>query len=418
MLEELPLPQNPFYPRWQQTNLQSALTTRRVILLTGARQTGKSTLAKRVAGADTEYRTLDDDLLLKAASANYKTFLKHTGRCLIIDEIQKEPGLIPAIKMQVDEDDRPGQFILTGSASLNALPNVTESLAGRIRTLRLRPLTQGELLEQPPGFVQRAFEEDFPKPNKQYDQDAIVSLAFQGGFPEAVRLPQSARPDWYGDYLDTLLDKDVQYITQIKRRHEMRRLIQALAAWSSKLMDLSAIGTSLELARPTLSSYIHLLEALYLIDRLPAWSNNDYARIGKQDKLFMSDTGLLAATLRWKEAESRFADDRLGKLIETFVYTQLASEVDTLGRDYQLYHYRDRDRHEIDFLIEGQNGAILAIEVKAGANLSSRHFTHLRWFREKYQPARFVGIVLHTGEQTVAFGENLWAVPIASLWGE
>lgn len=293
-----------------------------------------------------EYRTLDDDLMLQAASTNYKAFLKHSGRCLIIDEIQKEPGLIPAIKMLVDENDHPGQFILTGSASLAAFPNVTESLAGRIRSIRLRPLTQAEVLRKQPSFVEQAFQENFPKPDKSYDQDAILALAFRGGFPEAVRLPANARPDWYGDYLDTLLDRDLQYITQIKRRHEMRRLVETLAAWSSKLMDLSSIGAALEISRPTLNSYINLLEALYLFDRLPAWISNDYARIGKQDKLFMSDTGMLAAVLRWDEADSRFANDRLGKLIETFVYTQLAAEVNVLGRNYQLCHYRVMN-HEI-----------------------------------------------------------------------
>jgi predicted AAA+ superfamily ATPase len=406
-----------FYPRWQLSNLRIALETRRIVLISGARQTGKSTLAKEVTVPHTEYRTLDDDLMLRAASSNYQAFLKHSGRSLIIDEIQKEPGLIPAIKMAVDESNEPGQFILTGSASLSALPNVTESLAGRIRSIRLRPLTQGEILERQPTFVNKAFGEDFPKPDKQFDQDTILSLAFRGGYPEAVRLPIQARADWYGDYLEALLDRDLQYISQIKRRHEMRGLVQALAAWSSKLMDLSAVGGSLELSRPTLNSYINALEALYLFDRLPAWAKGDYARVGKQDKLFMCDTGLLTATLRWTQEESRFADDRLGKLIETFVYTQLAAEVDVLGRDYSLYHYRDRDRHEIDFLIERHDGAILAMEVKAGANVTSKQFSHLRWFNEKYKPCHFVGVVFHTGNQLVSFGENLWAVPIASLWG-
>lgn len=189
-----------------------------------------------------------------------------------------------------------------------------------------------------------------------------------------------------------------------------------MAAWSSKLIDFSSIGASLEISRPTLSSYINLLEALYLFDRLPVWTNNDYARIGKQDKLFMSDTGLMAAVLRWDEDNNWFADDRIGKFIETFVYTQLAAEVNVLGRNYQLYHYRDRDRHEIDFLIERHDGAILAIEVKAAANISPKQFTQLRWFREKYQPRHFIGVVLHTGDQVVAFGENLWAIPIASIW--
>lgn len=137
-------------------------------MIAGARQTGKSTLAKGLLDPHTEYRTLDDDLMLKAATANYKAFLKHSGRCLIIDEIQKEPGLIPATKMLVDENNQPGQFVLTGSASLAALPNATESLAGRIRSIRLRPLTQGELLQKQPSFVKQAFEEAFSKPDKQY----------------------------------------------------------------------------------------------------------------------------------------------------------------------------------------------------------------------------------------------------------
>lgn len=405
------------YPRWQYHNLEKALKTRRVLMVTGSRQCGKSTLVKLLAGNDVEYRSLDDPVLLESARTDFKAFLKHSSKHLIVDEIQKEPGLIPVIKLFVDEDTRPGQFILTGSANLQSLPSVTESLAGRIRRLRLRPLTQGEIFQSKPGFLQNAFEASFAIRDEQWDRDAVLDSAFRGGFPEVVQMDPEDRADWQEDYLESLLERDLQVISNIKHRSEMKKLVQVLAAWSGKFMDLSAIGSHLELSRPTLTSYINMLESVYLIDRVSPWVKSDYARVGKQDKLYMTDTGFMAAVLNWRADQVRLDSDRLGKLVETFVYNELIAQVDINRRDYSLFHYRDRDKREIDFLVERHDEAVLGIEVKAGSNVTPNHFTHMRWFKEKHRNLKsFTGIVLYTGEHVASFGEGFWAVPISALW--
>jgi hypothetical protein len=182
-------------------------------------------------------------------------------------------------------------------------------------------------------------------------------------------------------------------------------------------MDIAGIGANLSLARATIESYINALEAMYLVERVRPWSKTDYDRVSKQDKIFMTDTGLMISILRWQFDKVRLNGDMSGKLLETFVFTQLAALIEAQEDSSQLYHYRDREQREIDFLIENENGDILGIEVKAGSAVSKDHFKHLKWFRENMAKGRqFVGIVLYTGENIVPFGEGFWAVPINLMW--
>ena len=393
------------------------MNARRVLLLSGARQSGKTTLAKELVNDDVEYRALDDLTLKQAAESDPQGFVKHSKRTLIIDEAQRVPDLLPAIKMAVDENTRNGQYLLTGSANTQALPGVRESLAGRITKLRLRPLSQGELQSASPRFIDRAFSNALETPAMRHDKDALIEMALNGGFPEALLLNGRRRKRWHADYIDALLERDLRDIARIHRLDQMQELIKALAAWSSKSMNTAQIGRGLSLKAQALNSYIHALEALYLIERVKAWTRTDYDRVGKHGKLFMADSGLMASLLGWNIDEVRFDGDRSGKLIETFAFNELAAQVDAADGIYELMHYRDRQKREIDFLIEREDGAMIGIEVKSGSKIGAADFKHMRWFKETLAGNRpFTGIILYSGEHMALFGQSMIAAPFGCLW--
>jgi predicted AAA+ superfamily ATPase len=410
------------YTRWQASIVLNALKTRRVILIAGARQCGKTTLSKSVMTEGSVYRTLDDKLLLQAAKIDPQTFLKKSGEqhhLMIIDEVQKAIELIPAIKMMVDENTDPGQFLLTGSADIQSLPGVTESLAGRIRKVPLRPLSQGEIQGNAPCFLEDSFDQKWCAPAKEWPRDEIIRIALRGGYPEPLYFESYERILWHQDYIDALLERDLKDILNIRRQEALENLMKVVAAWSTKPIDISAIGSSLSLQRQTLESYLNAFESLYLIDRIPAYAETDYARVGKQPKLIMNDSGLMASILRFQLKDIRFDGDRVGKLIETHVGNELQKHVDATEGRYGLFYYRDKDKREIDYLIAGPQGDLLGIEVKSSTSLNASDFKHLEWFQENLVPEnkKFIGIVLYAGAQVLSMGENLWAVPIPCLYG-
>lgn len=409
----------PYLPRWQSAQVSERMNDRRVLLLSGARQCGKTTLAKQLRSDTVEYVTLDDPIAREAAQADPIGFVRRNARTLIIDEIQRVPDLLPAIKLVVDEDQRPGQFLLTGSANLSAIPQANESLAGRVAKIRLRPLSVGEQKQAGAAFLEHAFKEDFAQKAPAMTRDELVEQALMGGYPEATGLNASGRRAWHRDYINALLERDLRDITRVNRLDAMRKLVEVVAAWSSKQMNVADIGSGLSIKRPTVESYLGALEALFLIDRVPAWTRGDYERVGKKDKLFMADSGLMASVLNWRSEEVVQNADRIGKLIETFVYTQIASLVD-LNDEYRLYHYRDREKREIDFIIERESdGAILAVEVKAALSVKGEDFQHIRWFAENMASGHpFSGIVLYSGKEVFSFGDRMKAVPMSAMWAD
>ena len=220
------------YKRWQTREIIEALSTRRVVLLSGARQCGKTTLAKELVSDDVSYMTLDDLASYEAAKLDPQNFVIHKKKVMIIDEVQRAPLLLIAIKKIVDEDTRPGQFLLTGSANINTIPTVKESLAGRIRTIRLRTLSWGEIIGAEPMFFDFAFKQDFNYSYEKFDKQKIISIAFQGGFPEAILLEDRHRRRWHHDYVKALLDRDLAEIANIHKHDAIRKLLDVLAAWS------------------------------------------------------------------------------------------------------------------------------------------------------------------------------------------
>lgn len=405
------------FKRWQEKSIKTALKNRRVVILSGSRQCGKTTTSKTIADKNSIYRTLDDATLLKAAQNDAQGFVKHAKGTMIIDEIQRVPELVTAIKKAVDEDTRYGQYLITGSVNLQTLPTVRESLAGRVKKIRLRPLTQGEILRNEPNIFERLKTQNFIN-NTGYDKEKTSEIIFNGGYPEPLKIKNKReKTSWYKDYVDTIIEYDLKDISNIKRQNSLKNLLDIIASFSSKFIDKSKITSSLSLANQTLDSYLAILENTYLIDKVAPWLKTDYERVNKQSKYFMTDTGLMASLLKWKEDDLILDADKSGKIFETYVYNQLVTQVEYHNHEYELYHYRDREKREIDFIVEDDNNNIFGIEVKSGSTVSKEQFKHLKWFKNNLAGnKKFIGVVIYTGEHVVSFGENLYAVPINNLW--
>ncbi|MBR1648851.1 MAG: ATP-binding protein [Alphaproteobacteria bacterium] len=405
------------YIRWAKKIVEKSIKTRRIIIISGARQVGKTTLTQQSVTQNATFRTLDDTNLLATALDDPSGFLKHSAHTLIIDEIQKAPLLLPEIKKIVDNNNDKGQFVLTGSADIRSRPEVNESLAGRVKNIRLRALTEGEIRGNTPIFLQRAFNFDFPD-QVDCSKDLILDIAFRGGYPEVINLSKEEQNDWHKDYIHTLLTRDLRNIANIRRENALKELLRNLSAWSGKYMDIDGICSACQLSKPTMKEYIALIEDLYLCERVPAWIRSDYDRIAKRSKIYITDTGLMSSILNWHYSDIALDADRYGKLIETFIFNELKTQTD-LAYDYSLYHYRDRENREIDFIIENADGDILGIEVKGGSRVGKDDFKHLSWFGNTMaKNKKFLGIVLYSGENTLYFGENMAAVPSACLWEE
>ena len=406
------------YKRWQSDIVKESLKKRRIVVVSGARQTGKTTLLQQIIDKDSDYRSLDDTDMLDFALSDPKGFVINKSGTMAIDEIQKAPKLIPEIKQAVDKNNRPGQYLLTGSANILSLPTISDSLAGRAKYIRLRPLTQGEILGKKPYFLEKAFNKNFPVKIPGYDKESIINLAFRGGYPEAASINNlRLRKEWHLDYLKAILDRDLKDISNIRRHDVLNDLFSILASWSAKFMDISQISSSLSISKITLESYINTLLSMYMFEKVNPWLKTDYERIGKRSKIFGTDTGILTSILGWNPKEVFTNNDRSGKLIETFVYQELAAQID-LDSKYKIYQYRDRTGHEIDFLVEREDGVIIGIEVKAAHGVSKEDFKQQEWFVLNILKGKapYTGIVLYSGERVIHFSENMLAIPIAALF--
>lgn len=401
--------------RWQESNLKELFSSRRVAHLTGARQSGKTTLAKMVANKEMRYLTLDNFAHLRAAEEDPVSFVERVnGKPLVIDEIQKAPDLLNAIKIAVDQDSSRGQYLITGSANLNFMKSVTDSLAGRIGHIRLRTLSLGEMNGAAGSFLKKAFGGRFEATYPNMSKRDVIHHAFQGGYPEIFESSASARRMWYQDYLSDLILRDVRSITEIRKVESLRTTAQWLLAHSSKFFDINELSAKAHLSYETVMSYIAALKALYLFDEVPAWTMSDYAAVGKRAKYFVADAGLLANCLGWDEEAVYFDDDACGKLVESWVYHELAALAEKEG-GFEIFQYRDSRKREIDFIVKNAKGDLLGIEVKSGTNIGKNDFKHLRWFKETLAKGSFRGIVLYSGSETLRFGEGFYAVPLSAL---
>jgi predicted AAA+ superfamily ATPase len=405
-------------PRHAERLVAEALADTRVVAVNGARQVGKSTLARTIAAAAQNplIRLLDDPATLRAALDDPADFVDHDG-LLVIDEVQLAPELFRAIKVAVDADPRPGRYLLTGSARILALRDLPDALPGRMETIELWPFSQGEIASTPDRFIDAAFAHGPALTrDSQLRRRDYVERVVRGGYPEAVRRSPRRRAAFFESYLTTLIERDVTELSVIERRGELRRLLALLAGRSGGLLVPGSLATQSGIPRTTLNRYLELLAAVFLIKQIPAWSGNHTQRAIGTPKLAYVDSGMACHLLGQDAARLGEPDGAAGPMLENFVLMELARQLSWADERVRLHHYRTRDRVEVDAVLESADGRIVGIEVKAGSTVRSEDLAGLRHLAERVGPRFVAGYVLYTGQQTLPFGERLRAMPIDALW--
>ena len=407
-----------YYPRHLRPCVVEALADSPVVLIHGPRQCGKTTLARQIGDeSGFGYFTFDDDVQRAAAQADPVGFVADLPERAVLDEVQRVQELFTSLKAAVDARRKPGRFMLTGSANVLLVPRLADSLAGRMEILRLHPLAQSELVGKPPAFLSMLFGAGFKAGLRgQREGRAVADRVATGGFPGALaRARGRRRAAWYRDYAETLIQRDIRELARISALDALPRLLALAAGQTSCLVNISELAAPFQVSRPTIREYVTLLSRIFLLDELPPWHSNRMKRLVKTPKLHVGDTGLACALLG-QDAESLWGDRPLfGRLLETFVYQELRRLAGWHEEPVTFSHFRDKDQVEVDVVMES-GGALAGVEVKAGATVTADDFKGLHKLQEAARKAFVGGVVLYDGAAVLSFGNNLYAVPLSSLW--
>lgn len=416
------MPPEVAYPRLAAPRLIEALADTPVVLIHGPRQCGKTTLAQQIGWSPDsarryEYLSFDDAVTLGAASADPIGFVAELPERVILDEVQRAPGIFPALKALVDRRRAPGRFLLTGSSNVLLVPTLADSLAGRLGILRLHPLAQCELARRPPYFLDRLLAGRFPIQRGERLGRELAGRIAAGGYPAALeRVSPRRRAAWYRDYLEALVQRDVRDLVRIASLDVLPRLLSLAAGQTARLINISDLASPFQLSRPTIRDYVTLLARVFLLEELPPWHSNRLSRLVKTPKLHLGDTGVACALLG-VDAGALWEDrGLLGQLLETFVFQELRRQSSGQEEEVRFSHFRDRDGAEVDIVLEHGPGRISGVEVKASATVTAADFRGLRRLREAAGERFASGVVMYDGETSVGFGDGLQAVPVSALW--
>lgn len=399
--------------------VRASLADTPAVFLGGPRQVGKSTLARAIAEsgpAARRYLTLDDAATLAAATTDPQGFVDGLAGPVVIDEVQRAPGLFRAVKLAIDRRREPGRFLLTGSADPMLVPAFSESLAGRVEVRTLWPFSQGELAGRRDDLVDRLFG-DGPIAGEAESRDRLLARAVTGGYPEVVeRRDVGRRRDWLASYTAALLTRDVREIAQVENPGLLARLLTLLAARSASPLNAADLGRDAGLAYATLKRYLSLLEALHLVRWVTAWSTNATSRLVKAPKILVTDPALIAQLGGW--TVERFGADPAGAgpLLESFVGMELVKQLGWSRVRATLHWVRTQIGREADFVLESDDGRLVGIEVKSSSGLGERDFAGLKKLAELAGDRFHRGVVLYAGRESLAFGQRLEAAPVSSLW--
>ena len=410
--------QQPQYnPRYAEGPLTEALADWPAVLVHGPRQCGKTTLTRMVGDAlGYGYISFDDDVARAAAETDPAGFVAGLPDRAILDEVQRVPSLFTAIKQVIDAKRTPGRFLLTGSSQVLLVPALSDSLAGRMEILRLHPLSQGEIYGGTPNFLDDLFRGEFETSSAaRLGNDLTMRIAV-GGYPAALaRSTPRRQANWYRNFIDTQLQRDVRDMARISTLEALPRLLMAAASQTAHLYNLSDLAAPFQLSRPTIGDYVALLERLFLIDRLPPWGANRSRRMVKTPKLHIGDTGIGCALLGHSPGNLLKDREFLGQILETFVYQELKRQAVCQDLPLGFFHYRDKDQVEVDIVIEQGAGQVAGVEIKAAATVRQSDFRGLRKLKKSAGERFASGVVVYDGEVSAGFGDGMFAVPIRCL---
>lgn len=409
--------QTPLYSRYAEAPLVEALADSPAVLIHGPRQSGKTTLARVVGDpAGYAYISFDDDVARSAAESDPAGFVGGLGERTVLDEVQRVPSLFTSLKQEIDRSRAPGRFLLTGSSQVLLVPALSDSLAGRMEILRLHPLSQGEVYGGIPNFLDDLFHGEFQTSNAERMDVGLADRIADGGYPAALaRSTSRRRANWYRNFIDTQLQRDVRDMARISTLDAMPRLLMAAASLTARLCNLSNMAAPFQLSRPTIGDYVALLERLFLIDRLRPWHANRLRRIVKTPKLHIGDTGIGCALLGVGPRGLAQNRDLLGQYLESFVFQELRRQAVCQEPPLEFFHYRDKDQMEVDIVIERGARELAGVEVKAAATVTQSDFRGLRKLKKAAGDRFVAGVVVYDGETGAGFGDGMFAVPIRRL---
>lgn len=397
-----------------------ALEDTPVIILNGARQTGKSTLCQQLLDQGVlkaQLVTFDDPTTLAAAQQDPLGFLEDLSEHVILDEIQRAPELFLSIKKLVDQDRKSRRFILTGSADVMTLPKVADSLAGRMEIHNLWPISQAEILGTKSNFLDIVTSKESKFQHVKASWKDIIESIRVGGYPEAVeRKTESRRSKWFESYMLSVLQKDIRDLANIEGLTQIPNILQLISTRVGSTLNMSDIARLSGIKNTTLQRYLSLLEHVFLIVKVPAWTPNLEGQFVKSPKVYLNDTGLLCH-LRGEDTESLLANrSRAGAFLENFVTMEIIKELSWSDQYLKLFHFSIHKGAEVDLVLENRKKQLFGIEVKSTASLKEKDFRGLRRLAELTGEKFQKGIVLYSGDQVLRFGDNIYAVPISSLW--
>ncbi|MFT4166004.1 MAG: ATP-binding protein [Microlunatus sp.] len=394
-----------------------------ITVISGARQVGKSTLmGQLLAGRDARVVNLDNAADREGAARDPDTFVaQYPKGILAIDEVQRVPELMTALKANVDRDRRPGRFLITGSADLLTLRGSQESLAGRAETIPLDGLSQGEIsgtVEDFAAFAWTLNKNGTPDDRDSHTRRDYLELAVSPAFPGMRGSTGRTRSRRLSNYVDRVLSKDTADITGIAHPDRLEPLLQLIAGRNSGEFVAARVGREIDIPERSLPTYLNTLRSVYLVRVVPGWSNNVASRAVAIPKVSLSDTGLAAylASVDADRLEHDVSATLAGGFVEGFVLGELSKQRAWSARDFRLSHFRDNHGREVDIVLEDRRREIVGVEVKASSNPRGGDFRGLEFLREKLGTRFRAGVLLHTGTRSVPFGDRLWALPISTLW--
>ncbi|MBE0634903.1 ATP-binding protein [Candidatus Bipolaricaulota bacterium] len=401
--------------------LLEALSDTPVVLLHGARQTGKSTLVREISRElhPARYLTFDDATTMGAAKRDPLGFLDAYNSPIILDEVQRVPEIFVAIKALVDRERVSGRFLLTGSANVLLLPKLSESLAGRMEVLTMWPFSQGEMESCQETFVDAVFSKTIlaALSERVSSRSDLIQRVLRGGYPEVIgRKTLARRTAWFDAYVTTVIHRELRDLANIEYLTELPRLLRLLAARAGHQLNYTELSGAVGLPQTTLKRYLSLLEAIYLFYPLPAWAPNLGKRLIKRPKILLNDSGLIAHLIGLDERQVESDATPFGHILESFIAMELRKQISWSKTRPSMYHFRTHNNVEVDLVLESSAGDLVGIEVKTAARVRDDDVRGLELLRELAGSKFHRGIILYGGSESVSLGNNLHALPIDALW--